>query len=83
LVRYLKNRKGQTSLEYLLLLTVAFITAYILIRGPFAVFARELLANILTGVQNVVSFAEWREEPLEPNDPEHPSNPARLKPQHL
>jgi uncharacterized protein (UPF0333 family) len=79
----LKNQKGQTTVEYLLLLVVVFVTAYILITGPFATFTRQLIFNVARSVQNVVQSAEFTTEPIVVGNPKHPSSPKRFKPLHL
>jgi hypothetical protein len=79
----LHHRSGQTSLEYLMLLSLAFITAYIVIRGPMSIFTRRLLGNIFSGIQNLVTNAEWTTDDLQPFQGSHPSSQKRLKPLHL
>lgn len=84
MVRYLKNRKGQTSLEYLMLLSVAFISAYIIITGPLATFTKLTLFRIRGGIQNTVRNGEWREGEVQaPGEKGHPGDPDRLKPVHF
>jgi Flp pilus assembly pilin Flp len=79
----LKNQKGQTAVEYLLLLAACFITAYLMIRGPVATFTKDTLTNILFGIKNVVTHGEWSGEELEFAKKGHPASPGRLKPLHL
>lgn len=84
MVLYLKGRKGQTSLEYLLLMSVAFITAYILITGPIGRFTNLTLLRIRGGIQNTVRNGEWREGEVQgPGEKGHPGDPDRLKPVHF
>jgi hypothetical protein len=66
-----------------MLLSLAFITAYIVIRGPMATFTARLLGNIFSGIQNLVTNAEWTSDDLQPFSGNHPSSQRRLKPLHL
>lgn len=81
--RQLKNRRGQTSLEYLLLLGATFIAAYIMVRGPIGTFTNSLFTNIFSGLQNLITHAEWSSEEFNEGEAVHPMNPARTKPLHL
>lgn len=83
MVHPLKNRRGQTSLEYLLLLAVTFIAAYIMVRGPVGTFTKELFTHITSGIQNLITHAEWSSEQLDYGRPGHPTSTNRLKPLHL
>ncbi len=78
-----QNRRGQTSVEYLLLLAAAFLTSYLIITGPLAGFTRDLLADIREGLGNLVEHAEWTTESIEPGKGKHPGAPERLRPVHL
>lgn len=83
MVGTLGNRKGQTSIEWLLLLLMAFITAYVMIQGPVASFTKDLLTNVMSGIQNLITNAEWTGDELQTGTGKHPSAPGRLKPMHL
>ena len=84
MVRYLKNNRGQTSLEYLMLLAVAFVASYIVITGPLATFTRLTIFRIRGGIQNTVRNGEWREGEVQaPGEKGHPGDPDRLKPVHF
>lgn len=83
MVSPLKNNRGQTSLEYLLLLGATFVAAYIMVQGPVARFTTELFSNITSGIQNLITNAEWTSETLEYGQTGHPSHKDRLKPLHL
>ena len=83
MIRNLKNRRGQTSLEYLLLLGATFIAAYIMTRGPIGKFTNEMFANIFSGINNLITYAEWKSEEIEPGKGNHPMDPSHLKPLHL
>ncbi len=84
MVFLLRNRRGQTSLEYLMLLSVAFIASYIIITGPLSTFTRLTIATIRSGIQNTVRNGEWKEgEVVGPGEKGHPGDPARLKPVHF
>lgn len=82
-VRKLRDKRGQTSVEYLMLLAVAFITAYIMVTGPLADFTTAMVDNIRNNIQNMVKHAEWNGEGIEISNPLHPSNPERVRPLHL
>lgn len=79
----LRNNRGQTSVEYLLLLAACFITAFLLIKGPVAVFTRDVLSGITGGLQNIVTNGEFTGDTFEFAKRGHPASPARLKPLHL
>lgn len=83
MVYNLKNNKGQTSLEYLLLLVAAFITAYILVSGPFGNLTVGMFRTIISGLQNMVTNAEFNGEHPSFDQAGHPSSEKRLKPLHL
>lgn len=78
----LNNQRGQTSLEYLLLLAATFIAAYIVMTGPIATFTTQLLTNIRLGLFNLIVAAEWppstRSTAQDPN-----KEVINVKPLHL
>lgn len=78
----MSGQGGQTSLEYLLLLSVSTLVAYLVIKGPASKFTAGIIEEILTGIQNVVAHAEWTPGTLEYRKGKHPTNPGRLKPVH-
>ena len=78
-----QNRKGQTSVEYLLLMATAFLSAYLIITGPMSSFTRQLLAHIRSGISNAITHAEWSERTIVPAKDMHPGNPQRTRPVHL
>lgn len=78
-----KNNRGQTSIEYLLLLAVAFLTSYIIVTGPAAGLTTDMLTFIRSGLGNVVKHGEWTTDTIEPAKGKHPGNPQRLKAVHL
>jgi hypothetical protein len=75
--KQLKNQKGQTSIEWLLLTAVAFMTAYIAITGPFSRFTLSFINNIKSVTRGIVQNGEIRP------DAAPPSTPSRLKGVHL
>ena len=80
----LKGNAGQTSLEYLLLLAVTFITTYLMISGPLANGTRQMLGNIRGGIRSTVQNGEWKNgDPAGPGEKGHPGSPERLKPVHF
>lgn len=82
-----KNRKGQsgqTALEYLLLLSAAFITAYIMITGPVANFTGGMLQEIRNNIVNIVRNGENDgNQELNFGDNGHPGDQARFEPLHM
>jgi len=83
-VKILCDQQGQTSLEYLMLLSVAFIAAYIMVTGPLATFTRLTLATIRSGIQNTVRNGEWKDgDVIGPGEAGHPGDPSRFKAVHL
>ncbi len=80
----LGNERGQTMVEYLMLLGAAFITTYIVMIGPMADFTKLMLATIRSAIGNVVQNGELTPgEVLQPGQSGHPGDPARAKPLHL
>jgi hypothetical protein len=83
MVGHLNNNRGQTSVEYLMLLAVTFIASYIMIRGPIGSFTTALFQNLYSGLQNLVTNAEFSGDTPAFDQAGHPSNTRRLKPLHL
>lgn len=80
----LSSRKGQTVVEYLMLMALCFVTGFLMVTGPVANFTRLMVATIRSSIVNVVQNAELRPgEQLEPGEGGHPSDPTRGKPLHL
>lgn len=77
------RERGQTSVEYLLLLAMTFITAYIVVRGPVSFFTAGIFRNLTFGLQNMVTNAEWSPNATTFNQTGDPSSQARLKALHL
>lgn len=77
------DRKGQTSLEYLLLMATTFLVSYLIMTGPLSGFTRQLLIDIRAGIGNAITHAEWTDEPIERGKDKHPGNPSRVRPVHL
>lgn len=73
----LKNNKGQAAIEWLLLLATTFITAYVIITGPFADFTAKFLGRIKAFTNNIVMNGE-SDAKAPP-----PLAPKRFKPVHL
>jgi hypothetical protein len=82
--RRLGNERGQTTLEYMLLLATTFIVSYLVITGPMGTFTRLMLATIRSALINVVQNAELTPGTvLQPGQSGHPGNPIRTKALHL
>ncbi len=80
----MRNRKGQTTVEYLLLLAATFVTSYFVVTGPMSTFTRQLLGTIRSALVNVVQNGELTPgEVLNPGQSGHPGDPARAKPVHF
>jgi len=77
------RERGQTTIEYLMLLALVFMTAYLTMVGPFGDIAGWMLGDISNSIGNVIQNAEWSTERIEVGTPRHPSNPNRLRPLHL
>ena len=77
MVTLLKNRRGQTMVEWLMLIVASFTTAYFIITSPFAEFTTNFLSKISKYTQNIVLKGE--SEPKAAN----PSDQKRFKPVHL
>lgn len=82
-LKKLRNRRGQTSVEYLMLMAMAFITAYIMVRGPVGLFTKVLFQNLQEGMQNVITHAEWSADDIQVGNKSHPSNKEHFKAIHL
>ncbi len=71
-------------IEYLMLLVLAFVVAFFVIRGPIANFSISMLETIRVNIGNLVRTAELTQGPeLTAGERGHPSNPSRFKPLHL
>ena len=78
------SQNGQVVVEYLMLLSLAFITAYLMITGPVATLTRLIVVTIRSSLENVVHNGEIRAgERINPGEAGHPSDPARGKALHL
>ncbi len=77
MVVILKNRKGQTTIEWLMLLAASFTTGYFIVTGPFATFTSNLLTRIRIYTNNIVLRGE--SDAKAPS----PSEPKRFRPVHL
>lgn len=83
-LKKLQSQRGQTTIEYLLLMAVTFVVAYTMITaGPLPRFASGMLSDIRARLGNVVRNAEMDNKGAEPGTAGHPSNPERLRPLHL
>lgn len=84
MISQLRNNRGQTSLEYLMLLSVTFIAAYIMITGPIATFTQGTLVNIRSVLGSVIQNGEMDPGNIKgPGEAGHPSDPKRLRAVHL
>lgn len=80
----MRNQRGQTTVEYLLLLAATFVTSYFVVTGPMSNFTRQLLGTIRSALTNVVQNGELTPgEVLNPGQAGHPGDPARAKPVHF
>lgn len=53
------GESGQTSVEYLMLLALVVIVAYLVITGPLSRFTNSVLLTIYNGVSQLVANGEW------------------------
>ena len=81
--RIIRNERGQTALEYLLLISAAFITAYIMITGPMATFTGQMLGEIRSSLVNIVRNGENSPNVVETGQNGHPGDQARFEALHL
>jgi hypothetical protein len=82
-VRARRGESGQTMVEYLMLLALAFITGYIVITGPVATFTTGMISGIRVGLLNVVQNAELTTSaPVTAGSRGHPTDPTRMKRLH-
>jgi len=78
------NERGQTMIEWLMLMALAFISAYLVITGPMATFTRQMLFTVRVGITNVVQNGDFKlGAPAQPGESGHPSDPSRGKALHL
>ena len=83
-INIVTNARGQTSIEYLLILVVAFATTYLVVTGPLSVPTRYVFATIRSGLQNAVRNGEWGKGAVTAtNAAGHPSDPRRFEALHL
>jgi len=82
--KLLKNRKGQTTLEYLLLLSAAFISGYIVVTGPMNRAAEYAIVSFKSSITSIVQNGENTPgEVATPGSGNHPGNAKRYKALHL
>lgn len=77
MVMNLKNKKGQTSVEWLMLMAAATTTALIVISNPIANYTTTLIDSIKKYTQNIVLRGESEEKAPSPSDSK------RFRPVHL
>lgn len=77
MVVLLKNHRGQTTIEWIMLLAASFTTGYFIITGPFATFTTDLLTKIRVFTNNIVLQGESDAKAAPP------LTPKRFKPVHL
>jgi Flp pilus assembly pilin Flp len=82
--KFLKNEEGQVVVEWLLLMAMAFITAYVLINGDtLQGFTGRMLGDIQSRLGNVVRNGEMEPGGAQQGSSGHPSDARRLKALHL
>lgn len=70
-------------MEYLLLMAVAFITAYIMITGPVSSFTIGMIQTLSAAMGNIVQNGDLKTgQVVPPGQSGHPSDPSRLKRVH-
>ena len=80
---FVRSQSGQTVVEYLLLLVVTFITAYIMMTGPLATFTRSMLIGLQQVMTNIVQHGELSTDEIKEGNPRYPSSQERLRAVHL
>lgn len=84
IARKLKSQSGQVVVEWLLLMAMAFITAYLIMTaGPLPTFTTKLIGDIRSRLGNVVRNGEMETTGGEQGSAGHPSDSRRMKPLHL
>ena len=80
----LRDEGGQTTVEYLLLIAMSFLTAYFLVTGPVSKFTQLMLSTIRSSLANVVQNGEIASgQVFQPGQAGHPSDRKRFRPLHL
>jgi len=82
MVRLIKNEKGQTVVEYLLLTGAAALTA-LFILPKFGEFTVSTINEIRDRLGSVVRNGELSQDTKEPGQKGHPGNEDRFKPLHF
>jgi len=78
----LKNKQGQTAIEFILLTAVAAFTA-ILILPQFGTFTVNTINDIKGRLGSVAKDGELSQDEKQPGQVGHPGHPNRLKPLHF
>jgi len=79
-----EGQRGQTTIEYLMLIAAATVTALIIVNGPLATYTGKMLSDIRGSLGNLVRNGELSAgAPLEAGQAGHPSDGARMKALHL
>lgn len=78
-----KDQRGQTTVEWLMLMGAAFITSYLVLTGPLSSFTNDMLINIRQVTGNIVRNGELTNEGRTQGSRGHPSDKTRLRPLHL
>jgi Flp pilus assembly pilin Flp len=80
----LSDNKGQTMVEYILLMAMVAITTYLMVKGPVARFTQlAFLGTIRGGIGNVIRNGEMKSgQIVDTGQAGHPGDPARAKALH-
>jgi hypothetical protein len=78
----LKNEKGQTVVEFLLLTLAAAATAFFIL-PEFGTFTVKTIEDIRSKLGSVAKDGELSETEKQPGQRGHPSNPERFKALHF
>ena len=81
--KFLHNQKGQTTVEYLMLMAVVFFIAYLVVTKPVSTFTEGMIQQLRDVTENVVRNGEISGKGLNPGAPGHPTDRERLKAVHL
>ncbi len=83
MVTVIANKRGQTSIEYLLLLAATFFTAFLMVKGPLSGFTESFVNGTRIALKNYVQTAEYETEEIQVGSQQHPSSSQRFKAVHF
>jgi hypothetical protein len=77
------QERGQTTVEYLLLIAATFIASYLMITGPVSSFTARMLNTMRAALGNMVQNGDLRSGEVVPaGQSGHPGDPSRHQALH-